>query len=146
MKQRITIEQFNELTKEQKQNLKDLWEPKEGDWVVIDSEDGFEEYLLYNDDEYQEYDAEEKVIWGYKFEGGKKLEMCILPSNGQMVEFLEANDFGDGIIVMGINETFGSFVTDTIFIKDVPVKYLSNNLCDALWEAVKVNLIRKELI
>lgn len=135
MKQRITIEQFNELTKEQKQNLRNSWEPKEGDWVAVDSEDGLEEYLLYDDDEYQEYDAEEKVIWGYKLEGEKKLDMCILPLNGQMIELLNKYSL---LIEKGRDWTI------EIVTGDLPLykfnKQQKTELCDSLWEAVKVIL------
>jgi hypothetical protein len=35
MKNRITVEQLNTLTDEQQNNLKELWKPQEGDFVVF---------------------------------------------------------------------------------------------------------------
>ncbi len=35
MKQRIAVEQLNELTDEQKKRLREWWKPEDGDWAAV---------------------------------------------------------------------------------------------------------------
>jgi len=111
MKRRITTEQLNELTNEQKQKLKRWWKPETGDYYTAKNS-----IMFYNKDTDNE------------FEMGHMLEKDALPllDIGQMIELL-------GIKLVSCVQ----YVTPCWQAHFNAKEYVMSELCDALWEAVK---------
>jgi hypothetical protein len=114
MKQRITVEQLQELSERQQQKLREWWKPECGDWVC---DNAWEEGLLHIDFDtdwivYNNYtdnlgfDWDEKVI---------KDELSPLVNIGQMIELL------------GREQACRTMMRE----------WHSNELADCLWSAVK---------
>jgi hypothetical protein len=115
MKQRITVEQLNELTDEQKERLRVWWKPQIGDWIIDTEEmEGPIEDLNKGGGD---------PIYSY---GGKwiteKSKCLPLLSIGQMIELTESTN------IIKYNGGW-ALEEDAISFHD--------ELCDALWEAVK---------
>ncbi len=107
MKRRITVEQLQELTEEQQQRLREWWKPQ-----------------YY--DVYAEYDGcldcyEEMTATYPKQPDQNDLPLLDI---GQMIELLENLQF----------DWFDEICTDE-GVYPQPIK--GDNLCDALWQAVK---------
>lgn len=133
MKQRITVEQLNELTEEQKARLREWWQPEEGDIIFAPSN----EYVgpLYDDNEYFRYDHT-KTIWGYGFPDSRiKRAMYPLLSIGQCIALLgeKVNDIIPPWSPHNSEPNEWQVYSGDGF-------WDSNELIDALWEAVKAVL------
>jgi len=110
MKQRITVEQLNELSDAQKQRLRELWEPQDGDFIYS-AKHGHTEFLEV---------APMRGHGDYLKNRDKSLPLL---SIGQMIEILVKDDD-----FFNINQMYDSWRIDKIYNKE---------LCDALWQAVK---------
>ena len=122
MKQHITVEQIQELTPEQQQKLMDWWKPDIGNYVFYQETDEYGEI----------FDREDCIcnVWGWKniiylnhlIDGGYKEilteKATPLLDIGQMIELLGKEK--SGRVIMR--------------------EWQDNELCDALWEAVKAVL------
>lgn len=124
MKQHITIEQLKELSEKGKEKLNDWWTPKEFDIFVH-----FDNKRLYSVSAINAVEIHEigKDVY--------ELHMPLL-SIGQMIEFLQEKTNTDMDTlnnkfiqskVMAVNH----FVVGKVYIA------YKDNLCNALWEAVK---------
>jgi len=124
VKRRITGDQLNELTEVQKQKLREQWKPEAGD--VIESDIFDSEILIGAVDRESLYactDTDFSVIY-------EKLLCLPLLSIGQMIEII-GNDW--------YMKAFCTSMHDCGIYKNM--KYWKNDdLCDALWEAVKERL------
>lgn len=117
MKQRITIEQLNELTEPQKQRLQDRWK--------IDQEYGLLELIVNNNqivipDEYDE----DKGIFNYAAWEAHKSECLPLLSVGQMFEIL-------------------ADIKEAEYLNEIDVAiemWTPDDTCDELWKLMKKNL------
>ena len=61
--------------------------------------------------------------------------LCSPPNIGQMIEFL-----GDEIMELARNPIDGSFIVACQYCRKEGLKFPTGELCDALWEAVKLKL------
>jgi hypothetical protein len=107
MKQRITVEQLQELTEEQQQKLREWWEPQDGD-------------MFFRNNRIQICDI------GYHHD---KDECLPLLDIGQMIELL-LDKCGKNLNIYQC-KNFNT-ITVTTF-----KEYFAQELCDSLWEAVK---------
>lgn len=131
MKQHITINQLNELSKEQKKKLVNWWKPRAGDLYAVDKPNEL---------------LEEVFIFGGL--GGVAAFIAEKPyypllSIGQMIELLE--DSGNAWWSVRKEEI-------NVFVGEIPDGYeghysvymdektTGNTLCDALWSACKEEL------
>jgi hypothetical protein len=130
MKNRITPEQLQELTEKQKNRLREWWKPQEGDFALYAgsskwysgeylitsvSEDG---WLCYEDD--------------HRF--GRKEDCLPALSIAQMIEILEEKDQCLNIVKRTDLEGWGY----EIQLRRIDYyQFSTDELCDALWEAVK---------
>jgi hypothetical protein len=116
MKRRITVEQLNELTAEQKDHLREQWIPEKGDWC-IDKESYVFLITYYSDDLLCHADG---------IFIGKRSDCLPLLDIGQMIELLAYK----GIEVLkGEELNVNSHEGD-----------MQNYLCDMLWNIVKAVL------
>lgn len=113
MKQRISVDQLLELTSEQREKLRSLWNPENGDYIFVELNSGdvnrsdIGGYL--HSSGFFDYDPASKLIWSFSgYEHASK--MFPLFSIGQMIELLLINN-----LAMSLTE----------------------NICDELWRAVK---------
>lgn len=141
MKQRITLEQWAELSPQAQDKARELWKPKRGDEAVVTDTDilGAGNAVLIKD--YKEFSSYNVFycIFGDGFGSYHKQALGPLFNIGQMIEIL--NPYG-GIPVLVMHCTkHGCSIfdqdRDLINGKEVVER---NELCDALWEAVKVKL------
>jgi len=147
MKQHITIDQLNELTRGQKERLRGWWKPDFGDWFF--SEKGkdilpISQQLGYTSSvvgRYAEYKRDEACPYDVVESG----DLPLL-SIGQMIEFIKSI----GIYDINITENWRDFPIEAGYNDDYKgwevelersglnsLEYWSDDLCDALWEAVK---------
>lgn len=115
MKRRITVEQLNELTDEQKQKLRDWWSiPNYGDF-----------YTDTNLGEGCWMDPDRKPV--------QTINNCLpLLDIGQMIELLDPKE--ETIFTMC------NMISAQPRIYEITVSgnsYFADNMCDALWEVVK---------
>lgn len=118
MKQRITVEQLNELTDEQKERLREWWKPQTGDWCYPVNDEGYSDYcdhgIVIGDVVHDFPHGDFSPISYYS---------CLpLLSIGQMIELTESTN------IIKYNGGW-ALEEDAISFHD--------ELCDALWEAVK---------
>ena len=133
MKRRITVEQLMELTEEQKQRLREWWNPEEGDYVQHNKY-GVETICLpgpFDEECPNVYFTTDYRIHAFK-------EECLpLLDIGQMIELLEekkmVTESLDIKAPKGLINTYSVWYGNG----DFPKKYESKELCDALWQAVK---------
>jgi len=120
MKQRITPEQLQELTEEQKQKLREWWQPHFGD--VLNSLNCDEVVFVYADGRGRLNFDSDGYEWDIK-------ENCLpfLPI-GKMIEILQSKDISLQDILFDVN-----------YEHDI-VPIYEGELCDALWQAVKAVL------
>jgi hypothetical protein len=109
MKQRISVEDLNQLSEEQKQRLRELWKPRNHDVYV-----------------YGYHDTVNQITDATKFLG-KNNALPVL-GIGQMIELLYS--IPNAHTLVDVCDSFDAY--GGIIINE-PV----NNLCDALWSAVK---------
>ena len=124
MKQRITMLQLRELSPEQQDKLRSLWNPRPGDHFTYD--------LKW--DNVAKYEVEGK-LYGINYPSVASKSNCLpLLSIGQMIELLgdEWNSLWN----------FSSFEVQEyeVSIEHVDRNKKGTSLCDALWEAVKQKL------
>lgn len=121
MKQRITIDQLNELSEGQKNKLQGLWEPRRGD-------------MFFNTQRNLVLLAEAVSNEGIESVGDllSKKECLPLLSIGQMIELLDP--YGSTIF------TSKMWIAADPPIYEISVngrQFYEANMCDCLWEAVK---------
>lgn len=160
MKQRITIEQLNEIPRESKHSLTKRWKPQEGDlYAYINNFTGKAEEEIHivsadaNDDEGGWEELEEgSNDYVYKYSGKEQYRYETVPllSIGQMIELL--SDF--------YNKHNGKVFNDETEeeLKEFSVEFAADGcwritgdlkigekeeLCDALWEACKEVLAKE---
>jgi hypothetical protein len=135
VKQKISAEQLQELSEEQKEKLREWWfkrGPQEGDWIVNNS--AVPGPHIFTNYKYQPY----ANINEWKLMVGKEERpreyLMILPNIGQMIELLEeiTGKYPDNFKAVADDEGLQAFVD----IDDLFQTY-QNELCDALWEALK---------
>jgi hypothetical protein len=131
MKRRITIEQLNELSDDQKQRLRDWCESK-----ISYDDDIVDVWLPYNNihhigwwDYETEFEKSEYIGKIKNYEG----EMWFLVDIGQMIELLED-------MHICIRETRIATDLRRIIILSNCNLYEDKNWCDAYWKAVKAVL------
>lgn len=127
MKRHITVEQFNELSDEQKQKLRSWWRPKEYD-LYTDDDGNYDAWEVDYDGSYC-FDEVKKQRLSYDEEA---TDMYPLLSIGQMIEFLEGK----------FDRIENDGITWEVQMKKNNAWYGINReeFCDALWEAVKETL------
>ena len=125
MKRRITVEQLNELTPEQKQKLRELWKPQADD-KVMDFRGKESHISMLSTHFYKEV---------YGNEGLKKFQETMLPllSIGQMIELLESKDQCLNIVKRTDLEGWGYEIQ---LRQSGYCKFTTSELVDGLWEAV----------
>lgn len=126
MKQHITVDQLDELTEKQKEKLRDMWEPIQGELFYYSDKDDW----YYGDGIYRcaEYKNNKIEIIG---ERQIVKEYCLpVLSIGQMIEILEKNIE----IIKPLENMWRSN------IKSHPLNIDADELCDALWSAIKLIL------
>ena len=141
MKQRITVDDLQQLTDEQKQKLREWWKPEDGDWFYGSygaDENGF----VAEQDEWQEYILTPYCVDSGHYgpslhECGAKPDVNAIPllSIGQMIELLQ-----DRKLEIHAPTKINSWwrVWYSSHINPAPLtKRKADNLCDALFEAVK---------
>lgn len=109
--ERITVDMLNEITEEQRNKLRNMWEPEYGDMQVKIPPFGNE--------------LNPRVIT----EPVNKLNRLPLLSIGQMIDILSTNN------QMTLDYVKGNWMICTDD-KIIPL-IKENNLCTALWQAVK---------
>jgi len=135
MKQRITVEDLEQLTEEQKQRLREWWKPQSGDFMYY-LRRGKQVLINYIGD-----GISDDVIVHVDYIIGEELYTkgdCLpLLNIGQMIELLEEGKMATEII--DIKSPRGLFNTYFVWYGngDFPKKYEANELCNALWQAVK---------
>lgn len=144
MKQHITIDDLNQLSEKGKERLRKWWKPILGGPTAIHilenyNFDGYknknywEERIVYDDQEYAYFNFEEKMDGGTNV-----IETFPLLSIGQMIEFLDEHDAFPEI---GYDTRTGfpdiSLKKWGVELSGQQGDFNNNELCDALWEAVK---------
>ena len=119
MKQHISVDQLAELTPRQKEKLRELWKPQEGDRVlaVINGRFTTLEYL---------------IVINSNFKKEKTNDLPLL-SIGQMIEILKR----EGYLEMKL---FGVINEDWRVVDSCMAVFYEDELCDALFEALKAVL------
>lgn len=137
MKQRIDSDQLNELTKVQQKRLRERWKPVEGDYF----------YTWLNGEAFSFYIVVDSWTKGNStilvdYRGADTfldMEDCLpLLSIGQMIEILSQSSYGYPRI--GFTDSDGNNKNKLGYVMSMSSKYRnyeSQELCDALWEAVK---------
>jgi hypothetical protein len=121
MKRRITIEQLQELTEEQKQRLREWWKPNKYDVAIDFKYDNYEfpvEQVF--DDKLIDF-----VDYGWEIPDSKKDDCLPLLSIGQMIELLSEKS---------ISRLSYIFQCLAYNIEDEEVQ---SDICTELWQAVK---------
>lgn len=121
LKRRITIEQLQELTEEQKSYLKSSWKPQAGDmFVIINHNRGafLNNYVtVFSDDSLRNFKSIPETYYP-------------LLDISQMIEILtKENDYIEMHGILDEGSPWGLF--------GVYGDYSNDELCDALWEAVR---------
>ena len=133
MKQHITIDDLSQLNEIGKNRLRDWWNPEYGDWFA------FRPYgcrkvreRIYMDQ--MGYDIVDEVL------GATTIDANALPllSIGQMIEFLDEHIKGWSII-----KPYSQEKDQRICLGYLNHLHKNDELCDALWSAVK-DILEKE--
>lgn len=111
MKKRITIEQFKELTDEQRRRLREWWKPELGDAFAYEWHDEILSDVLV-----KSRDTETVLD-----------DAIILLSIGQMIEFLD--DERQSVVPVPLGQIMPNYHL-----------LYTDSLCDSLWSAVKQTL------
>ncbi len=128
MKQHITKKDIEQLDKRQNEALHKWWKPKKGDRACYRNSDVWH-LICYVDNEGTMYSGREDLIL--------KEEHVLLLSIGQMIEFLAQDEKSISWMIRG-NDKMASVRVAREGEKFEPI--YADNLCDALWEAVKDKL------
>jgi polyphosphate kinase len=140
MKQRITIEQLQELTEEQKNKLWDWWKPSTGDHVYPVDVDKDDFYCIYISNKKQSCVVLRDDIKEYLKLTHKRIPLL---SIGQMIDLLCCkikNTENSRLLMYQINLLTWSIEAlhkDDTRWGDAHILKSSDSLCDALWQAVK---------
>lgn len=141
MKQRITIDDLNQLADKGKERLREWWQPSSGDKIYLNVE------LYRGGTEWKElflgdfiWDESEKHPWaiigiGDQYENDTPYQETALPllSIGQMIEFLYDNTEYNGSSFYG-----DEGLKEQIEGVDFYIRW-SSELCDVLWnECLKI--------
>jgi len=121
MKRRITVEQLQELTEEQQQRLREWWKPEEGDYYFQ-----AEETKICHSDI-----CSYTVVWPQKGEN----DYIPLLDIGHMIELLSYKGLGKIKPVIDCD----TIITVESWDVSLDSGYYGKGeeLCDALWKAVK---------
>lgn len=92
-KRRISIEQLNELTVEQKRKLQELWKPEKGDWFNWNGNEEVE--VLYSYDGWSNEDLSYESDPPHEFTEKQKKRSLPLLDIGQMIELLHCFGYID---------------------------------------------------
>lgn len=149
MKQHITIEQLNELSEKGRERLREWWKPQEADYVYhVAHEDCWASEMLLGTEPYP-YSDEHCLQFHVLGNNKEQEEYLPLLSIGQMIEFLDENghDFNIDFIGRDVRLSnkkggwgvFSDNDGESIYVDSHRTK---EELCDALWEAVKEILER----
>jgi hypothetical protein len=127
MKQRITVEQLQELTEEQKQRLREWWKPEPGD-IMLDIKMGCLETLVEG--------GNGKAIIEH-IKSDSKARFLPLLSIGQMIELIESKDD-----CINITKLLTDIDHKELWGWETALRHLRKSscdieLCDALWQIVK---------
>jgi hypothetical protein len=150
MKRRITPDQLNQLTEEQKQKLRELWKPEIGDWFYFRGMDKNEDRV----DETQciikfATHKGELLLHYAEYARIPKSECLPLLDISMMIELLESHNINwcDKLFKISYyNEYEEIFDENHIAVdelsasKEEITKWYRGELCDALFEAVKAVL------
>lgn len=150
MKQHITIEQLNELNDEAKEKLREWWKPILGDQfafvevedILEDVEDEWFNKIVHSDGENDYFDFAEKIYDSLHTDAVKAYPLL---SIGQMIEFIDEKwdcwgmQYDDSTITWWV---YSGQSLDMAMDWDLAVfDNYDNELCDALWEAIKFFII-----
>ena len=127
VKQRITIDQLNELTDEQKQRLREWWKPQGSD-IYYNTH-----FKTSNSIRVNEYTNIEAGNIQNSLEGQNWLRPLL--SIGQMIELLQ-----DKVACFNMSNMFARTDNSSIGLgvfKPKSFDIRADELCDALWETVK---------
>ena len=119
MKQRITVEQLNELSEEQKARLWELWQPSEGDTVLVNRGILKNYVITFSEDCLSNFPQ-------------KPIGYVPLLNIGQMIEIIKDK--------LSSIHFHGGNVIVSFYHASVEKQFIKDNLCDALCEAVKAIL------
>jgi hypothetical protein len=148
MKQRITVEQWKELSLKAREKLREWWKPQQygydvflevkyhkihGEWIPTKGSYYKVEVIDEDNADYYSFPYEIKEYCGGQW------RMYPLLSIGQMIEFLSGFIRTDGRMSI-VDNMFNVAVGDG----HTCVVAWDTNLCDALWEEVKEVLEQKE--
>lgn len=140
MKRRITVEQLNELTDEQKKTLRDWWKPQEGDYFYAEQGLDIGSYLFQNCCHFSLDlhfgNDEEPNIEDSEFGGKWYIKNCLpLLDISQMIDFIYEYEECFEI------DSSAKWFIETRSLKDRIVTS-DEELCDALFDVVKILLRR----
>jgi hypothetical protein len=122
MKRRLTVEQLNELTSEQKDHLREQWIPEKYDICLCGDLTGI--VIIFHVESQEIGGVFDNYIW-LSDEGEYTTKDNLLPllDIGQMMELLAYKGIG---VLKGKELNNNSYKGD-----------MQNYICDALWRAVK---------
>lgn len=137
MKQRITVEQLQELTDEQKERLREWWKPVAGDYFATPIATGSRKVIAHiavaANGELRYFDNNGRA-WN-------KIEMLPLLAIGQMIELLlDAGKLETASLIINTSKNDTGVFDGWRDHEDGICISRSSELCDALFAAVKAVL------
>lgn len=127
MKQRISVEQLQELTEEQKGRLREWWRPRKGDWY----------YYLNIQYSHVITDSSEYALSSYN---NHKRDYLPLLSIGQCIELLKDKAPENVVCELMVRLFSGGWIFADENQVLVPTCRKPVELVDALWEQIKAVL------
>lgn len=142
MKQRISVEDLQQLTEEQKERLREWWKPQEGDWF-FGTHGGGRNHQYCGPEQYvwilSPYQVDSGV-YGASLEESPPDEGALpLLSIGQLIELLDEKDCGRWEMRCSKAKCW-HIASNNLYEPDFVVTdngHDFDELIDALWEAVK---------
>jgi hypothetical protein len=131
MKRRITVDDLNQLSEQQKQKLREWWKPSFGDCFMQDGETDID--ILHYYDGWAGKNLAYKSDPPRDWEESDKAECIPLPDIGMMIELLKSTTYWQEDCDMGGFFRTGGWELIICWKGDTKRK----ELCDALFEAVK---------
>jgi hypothetical protein len=139
MKQRITVEQLRELTPEQQERLRVWWKPENGDYFTTQYGENRWSYNNMVGACVGYHNCELTIDDGDNPSEQPEVDSLPLLSIGQMIELLQ-----DKVTYFSMHNMFAYLTTDRRIgwgvMKPQYFDIRADELCDALWEAVKAAL------
>lgn len=130
MKQNISVEDIQQLTDNQKEKLRELWEPDIGS-IFYDGH--YTQAIQRVDDNILIVEDKEKYTQNY---------VVPLLNIGQMIEILEKHDpcinITRRVQLVDFNKWVWEFTIRERYCREEP------ELCDVLWQAIKDNILKEE--